>query len=359
MKKFIAAAAGLMLAGTMVSTAFATVEVSGDSRARYYFQDNYVDLMDSTDNFGHARVRMTVRGTTESGAYAEARLKWNLGRLSGGEKAALDFDHAYLSVPMGAFTFQGGNIPTHITAMVDDDVNRDAFVLNYAQDMHSVDVIYEFAGDDASGEDNDSFNYIARYEYNNDGMEFVVGALFTDPAGADGDYVAAVHFGHDLGNMSYSFDYAMVGEDITGTKDTGHMGYMTFGVPTGEAGSVTFIAGFTKDGAVMDVPVGFTMIGGDTMVTPEGTANVGALNGAAVDTWFAGISASYSVSEKVGLDMTAAYADMDVSTGWELGAKYNYKIADGVKTYVQLGYMNLEEMDDAQFGAGWGIEVAF
>ncbi len=377
MKKFIAAAAGLMLAGTMVSTAFANVEVSGDSRVRYYYQDNY-DLMDGTDNYAHARVRMTVKGSTESGAYAKARLKWDVSRLSDGENAALKFDLAYLSVPMGPVTFMGGRLPTHVTAMVEDDVTRDAFVLNYAREMHSLDFIYEFAGDDGSGDDEDSFNYIARYEFSNDGLQFVIGAMYTDPAGADGDYVATMRFAHDLGTMSYSFDYAIVGEDLAGGEDDGHMGYMTIGVPTGEAGSVSFIAGFTKDGAVMDVPIGFTMIGGDTMVTPGATANVGALGDfylgkelndegqmvdvygtLLVDTWFAGISASYSVSEKVSLDMTAAYADMDVATAWEVGAKYNYAIADGVKTYVQLGYLDVDELDDPLFGAGWGIEVAF
>ena len=115
--------------------------------------------------------------------------------------------------------------------------------------------------------------------------------------------------------------YAIRSYYVTGTDSDGHMGYATVGIPTGEAGSITFVAGMTKDGAVMDVPVGFTMIAGDMTITPGATSQVGVLQGIVastdadgvttygdmlVDTWFAGIIAGYTVSEKSDLRLTAA-----------------------------------------------------
>ncbi len=383
MKKIIATAAGLMLTGAMVSTAVADIEFGGDSRVRYYYLANYANLMDSDDTHAHSRVRLKMKGTTESGAYAKARLKWNVDPM-GGDSAGLKFDYAYLGVPMGDFEFQGGHIPTHVTTMVEDDVDRESFIVSYSDEVNNFSFIYEFAEDDDSPDNEDGYNYIARYEMDNDGVNFVTGVIFSDPAEGDSGVTVAAAFAHDLGGVSYSIDYAFVDDAITGTGNNGHMGYATVSVPTGAAGSVSFIAGMTKDGAMMDAPVGFTMIGGDTAVTPGATANVGAIQeivigqeqdeegnlvdvvGAIpVDTWFAGISASYEVSEKSSIGMTAAYADMEEVDGnadfsaWEVGFNYTYAIAEDVETFVQLGYMDIDEAEDSQFGFAWGLDVSF
>jgi hypothetical protein len=387
MKKFIAAAAGLMLAGTMVSTACAAVEVNGDARLRYYYQDNYVHLADSDDNHASTRVRVAFKGTTESGAYAKARVKFNADPLSGEENNALKMDYGFISVPVGAVTVQAGNIPTHITAMINNDTDHDAIQAVYADDMNNFVFMYSFDGDDIDGiegNDSDSFSYIGRYELTNDMINVVVAAVYADPADGDSGGTYTVRLAQDLGAVSYSVDYAFVESSITGTDSDGHMGYATVGVPTGEAGSLTFVAGMTVDGATMDVPVGFTMIAGDKTITPGVTSQVGVLQDIVattttdddgvttttysdmlVDTWFAGIVASYAVSEKSSLTMTAAYADMDQTDGdfstsaFEVGANYAYTIAEGVSCFVELGFMDVDEVEDSQFGAAFGMDVKF
>lgn len=393
MKKFIAAAAGLMLAGTMVSTACAAVEVNGDARLRYYYQDNYVNLADSNDNHASTRVRVAFKGTTESGAYAKARVKFNADTLSGEENNDLVMDYGYISVPVGMVTIQAGNIPTHITAMINNDTDHDAIQAVYADDMNSFVFQYSFDGDDVdgiAGADSDSYSYIGRYELTNDMINVVAAAIYTDAAGADAAGQYTIRIAQDLGMVKYSLDYAFVESDLTGTGSDGHMGYATVAVPTGEMGSITFVGGMTQDGAVMDVPVGFTMIAGDKTITPGVTSQVGQLaltdqvigmdeaTGEAIlgdvtvamDTWFAGIVANYTVSEKSSITMTAAYADMDQNivvpggpdysgSAFEVGANYAYTIADGVSCFVELGYLDAEVADDSQFGAAFGMDIAF
>lgn len=370
MKKFIAAAAGLMLAGTMVSTACAAVEVSGDARLRYYFQQNYINLADSDDNHASTRVRTVFKGTTESGAYAKARLKFNADRLSGEEGNNLVMDYGYISVPVGVVTVQAGNIPTHLTAMINNDTDHDAIQAVYADDMNSFVFMWSFDADDSSADDNDSYSYIGRYELTNDMINVVAVVDYMDPADASSGGIYSARIAQDLGVVSYSVDYAFVQSELTGSGDDGHMGYVTVGVPTGEAGALTFVAGMTKDGAVMDVPVGFTMIAGDKTITPGATANVGqiALSDETIlmDTWFAGIVAGYTVTEKSSITMTAAYADMEQvndggfdTSAWEVGANYAYTIADGVSCFVEVGYMDVDELDDEQFGAAFGMDLSF
>lgn len=385
MKKFIAAAAGLMLAGTMVSTACAAVSVSGDARLRWYYQDNYVNLASSDDNHTNSRVRMVVKGDTESGAYAKARMKWNTADWNGGDNRALAFDYAYFGIPMGPVAFQAGSIPTHVTAMVENDETRDGLRLAYADDMNNVTFLYDNFSEndqDLGNSDQDSARYSVRYELTNDMINVVAAGLYyNDETDADmTGFIGTVRVAQDFGAVSYSVDYAYVEEELTGNTDAGHMAYGVVSVPTGEAGSVAFVAGITADGAVMDIPVGFTMIGGDQHLTPSATSNVGRLTltdgvrdedgnvayaDIAVDTWFAGIKASYQVSEKTTIKGTAAYADMETPDGsfstsaWEIGGQVNYAISASSSIYGTLGYLDVDEMEDNQFGAGVGIDVSF
>ena len=390
MKKFIAAAAGLMLAGTMVSTACAAVSVSGDARVRYYYQENYVNLADSDDGHFNSRVRAVIKGDTESGAFAKARMKFNTADWNDGDSRNLGMDYAYFGIPMGPVVFTAGSIPTHITALVEDDSTRDGLRLSYSDDMNSVKFLYDNLGENDAGLgtfDEDTNRYSVRYELTNDMINVVAAGLYTnDETDADkSGFVGTVRVAQDFGAVSYSVDYAYVEEDLTANADAGHMGYGVVAVPTGEAGSVAFVAGFTLDGAVMDIPVGFTMIGGDTHLTPNALSHIGEINfveeptgeiddeGKAVyvdnsmivDTWFAGLKASYQVSEKTTIKGTAAYADMETPNGefsssaWEIGGQVTYAISASSSIYGTLGYLDIDELDDKQFGAGFGLDVKF
>lgn len=389
MKKFIAAAAGLMLAGTMTATAFAAVEATGDARVRYYYQDNYVNLMDSDDAHWNSRVRVKFKGTTESGAYAQARVNFHVSDWNG-SNGDLGFDHAYLGVPMGPVVVEGGNIPTHLTAMLLNDSDLDSLQVKYADDMNNLVLVYHQISENdqtVGSTDEDAAGYWARYELTNDMINVVaVAGYINDETDADqSGFTGTIRVAQDFGAVFYSVDYAYVEEDLTGTVDAGHMAYAVLGIPTGEAGSISFVGALTDGGAVMDAPIGFTMLAGDQQITPSATGNLGQLafvdvesgvdlvtgetlyeNGSAtVDTWALGLKASYQVGEKSTLSGTAAYANMENedagidTSAWEIGAKYAYALAADTTLSVQLGYMDIDEFEDSQFGAGVNLDIKF
>ena len=116
MKKVIAAAAGLMLVGTMVGSASAAVSFSGDARARGLYQSNY-DVGQSTaddetgavtrnnekDNRFTSRFRLQARAEAAGGAYAIGRADIGNGVWDGGASGTADVgaSKAYIGVPMG------------------------------------------------------------------------------------------------------------------------------------------------------------------------------------------------------------------------------------------------------------------
>ena len=124
MKKVIAAAAGLMLVGTMVGSASAAVTFSGDARVRAYYQTDYdfgrtaegVRTNEKEQSWS-SRVRVVVRAESKGGAYARARIRmadttWDGTNQTRDRGAGTNsyVDYAYIGVPMGQFLFQGGTL---------------------------------------------------------------------------------------------------------------------------------------------------------------------------------------------------------------------------------------------------------
>ena len=78
MKKIIATTAALMLLGTVASTASAaTINFSGDARARFYYKDNYAftATQGSEESYWQSRVRLVFKIETKGGAYAVGRFR--------------------------------------------------------------------------------------------------------------------------------------------------------------------------------------------------------------------------------------------------------------------------------------------
>ena len=82
MKKIIAASAGLLLAGSMVSAASAAVTFTGDARERLTLQRDY-DFNDKTNDFNAGRVRLVVNADTKGGATASVRMRFADGVYDG------------------------------------------------------------------------------------------------------------------------------------------------------------------------------------------------------------------------------------------------------------------------------------
>ena len=163
MKKLIVAAAGLMLAGAMVSTASADAGVSftGDARTRAFYQQDY-NFIDSDTSNWNSRVRLKMKAESKGGAWAIARVRMADAKWDGAQdqtKATAQgsniyTDYAYMGTPIadGPVSIEGGLMPFNITTWSIWDIRTDAANVAYKSDMttatffyHKVDEVDEAA----------------------------------------------------------------------------------------------------------------------------------------------------------------------------------------------------------------------
>jgi len=182
MKKVIAAAAGLMLVGTMVGSASADVSFGGDARARGYYQQNKdfgqttvdeetgaVTRNNEQQNFINSRVRIQARATAPGGAYAVGRALYGAATWDGGNSGTADIgaDKAYIGVPMGMTLLQAGRLPTDLlrsTSFFEQDITRDGLQFDVmATDMATIGlwyfIAYEASANGDLVDDNDVSDY--------------------------------------------------------------------------------------------------------------------------------------------------------------------------------------------------------
>ncbi len=149
MKKVIAAAAGLMLVGTMVGSASAAVSFGGDARVRAFYQTNKdfgstttdeetgaVSRVNEKDNKIQSRVRIQARATAAGGAYAVGRADYGNGTWDGGNSntSNVSASKAYIGVPMGMALFEGGRMGMNLlnnTKFLFEDVTSDGALLKF------------------------------------------------------------------------------------------------------------------------------------------------------------------------------------------------------------------------------------
>ena len=181
MKKLIAAAAGLMLVGTMVGSAAAAVTFGGDARVRWFYEEN-ADGTEATakDEKFSSRVRVKVNADAKGGAYARARIRmtdtsWDGTRNTRNRGAASNsyVDYAYIGVPMGPVTFEGGLMPVNLTKFTLWDARADQFIVKWANDMTNLEFWFqktlevETSADPAFNDltdDNDTNNYFLKWD---------------------------------------------------------------------------------------------------------------------------------------------------------------------------------------------------
>jgi hypothetical protein len=381
MKKLIAAAAGLLIAGTMVSSAVADVTISGDARVRAIYLDNY-DLNSEDDSDWNSRVRLTFKGSMESGVTAVVRMKAD---VSTWDEAApgdnVEFDRAYFTVPLGNnVTVIAGMQPITITSMVLDDIDYDALAFAWAEDNHQLVGFFSRVEDD--GYDNNINLYAVRYQGTYDQFGIVAAAMYVDNDMTDeaSGFGATVRLTMDLGMFAVSADYAFIEAeanmsvlDVYGgisysDDEDAHMGYVTAAFAMDEQFSFTGVAGFTER-AVMDNSVGFIMIGGDTMISAVG--NVGAFDGDVMDTTFVGVIGDMTVNEKTSLRGVLAYADLQDDSGssavdgdvFEISGQLAYAVNADTTFTVQAGWANIEvaeaDIDEDVLGIAAELAIKF
>ncbi len=365
MKKVIVAAAGLMLAGVMTSTAFADVSFSGDARARFKYLDEYAGSS-SKNSFFDSRARLAFVGETKGGAYVKARFKLANGKWDGtnitrgSHSHNISVDYAYLGVPLGAVTVEAGAYDdrgiTPFTIFADD---ADTLQAIYSVDNTKLTAFLDVVAEDASANNNDdvmAFGLVLDQGFSSCGL--VAGVMYQHNPNTGGQegLVAGLDVTGTVGEMTLSGGLGYMESDYQMSSDDGYGLWARLDAPMGAA-TVSVIAGATFEGYTPDwgefdafyVLGDYYMISNGDMIGDGGDALWGVLRGA------------YKASEKLSLSAQVGYADMDYASdnkAFEIGARALYNVMDGVRLQAMLGYANYDEGSDP-LGFGLELKVSF
>jgi hypothetical protein len=385
MKKVIAAAAGLMLVGTMAATASADVSFGGDARARFLYQENKDFGGFSVDEDGirsrenqkenkvTSRFRLQARGTTAGGAYAVGRILMGDGTWDGGNSGTKDsfVDKAYIGVPMGAATLEAGRLYYDLlktTKFFEQDKGVDGAKLHFkVSDMATIGLWYfldyEAFQNDDKVDDNDQARYgiYADLKFAGDwgtrlGVVYNDDQVDTDGRDDDGAY-GGIEFAGPGGPLAISGALAF---DDRGEGDTGYGGFVQGGMKFG-ATSVALNVGFTDKFFTTDGDFGFIMLGGGSAISAYTIGSEGESN------WWIGAPMSFAVSEALTLKGALAYMDMDLfGEGFEISGGATYQISDGANVEFLIGYIGYSQGDereideeDSPFAMGLTFNVKF
>ena len=396
MKKIIAAAAGLMLVGTMATAAFADPGVTwkGNARVRYYYQDNY-NLVDSKDTHWASRVRLEFKAEAKGGAYAVGRFRladsqWDGTQKTakGGESTNLRVDKGYIGVPMGPIVVEGGmgynTLPAFFRADIDTDFLRAKYasdtttVLGFFEkwdeynDVTVVDPVTKLSGvvKEAASEDDDIDLYGVHVIQKFGGAWTATGTLVladnqqlldnqravSDGFGADVNLVGAA------GEIGIAAELAYKEADLQGTVDDGIGGYAGVNIPLGAA-SVSTTIGFTKDGYVgsADFCPDDGIYNPLIMLSGYSPISTGILIGAGGDTVWGNIAPRFQATEQLSFMAEVTYADIDdIDTSVvEVGGKASYAVSDGAVLHAYVGYLDVENAEENPMGVGLSLEISY
>ncbi len=383
MKKVIAVAAGLMLTGALVSTASAAVSFSGDARVRGYLQSDYdfgrtVPIVEGTEfprtrtnenqNLLNSRVRVKIDADAKGGSYVRSRIKIGDGTFGAvpNSKTAVSTDYAYIGVPMGPITIEGGRMPAHITLFFVNDDRHDMVVAKWQNDMTDVQFWYRSVFESLDNvDDNDVIGYygLLRQKFGGDWGMTLAGAYIDDQRASDlSGFTGTAHVDGPAGPISLAAEFAYQEGDLAASDDDGYGGYLEAGMDFG-ATSVSLNGGWAQDGFAANGDFGFIMLGGGSSITPGAVSNFGFFNDdIANTTWFGG-KAAFKASEAMTLTGILAYGDFeDAGDGFEISGKLAYGISDGAKITWDIGYLAWSSdtiNEESPFGTALTLEVAF
>ena len=384
MKKVIAVAAGLMLTGALVTTASAAVSFSGDARVRGYLQNDYdfgrtVPVVEGTEfprtrtnetqNLINSRYRVKIDADAKGGSYVRSRIKIGDGTHGAvpNTKTAVSTDYAYIGVPMGPITVEGGRMPAHITLFFVNDDRHDMVVAKWQNDMTDAQFWYRTVFESGDNlDDNDIMGYygLLRQKFAGDWGMTLAGAYIDDQSVDDlSGFTGTIHAGGPAGPVTLAAEFAYQNSDLTLlSNDDGYGGYIEAGMDFG-ATSVTLNGGWAQDGFAANGDFGWIMLGGGSSITPGPTSNFGEFDGAISDTtWFGG-KVGFKASEALTLTGILAYAQFDEQgDGFEISGKAAYGISDGAKITWDIGYLSWSSdtvNEESPFGTALTLEVAF
>ncbi len=372
MKKFIAAAAGLLLTGALVTTASAAVSFSGDARLRGYYEKDYdfgaVPATNEKKVFTNSRYRVKVHADAAGGAYVRARIKISDGThgTDPSSKTGVTSDYMYLGVPMGPVTIEGGRMPANVTTFFLWDRRYDMVVGKWSNEMTAIEVWYNKlleSGDLIDDNDITGFYGLLRQKFAGDWGLTLAGAYVVNDVEDDMDgFTGTVEVSGPAGPVSLTAAFAYQEAELGGSDDDGYGGYIQGGMNFG-ATTVTLNGGWAQDGYAADDDFGFIMIGGASSITPGGPFET--LGGGGDTTWFGG-TVGFKASEALSLTGILAYATIDdVGDGFEISGRAKYMISDGASVQWDIGYLNWSDDADSgddeesPFGTALTFEISF
>ena len=176
MKKIIAASAGLLLVGSMVSAAHADVTFTGDARERFLMEGNYQTNGGSApsnmawnknggeNDIDYGRIRLGIDATTKGGAFMSARLILEYNQYASESGAPISpggtnnpqvgvngnynnntplTDFAYIGIPIGPVTITAGRMPDFSSVWFRYDKRLDGIAATYATKTTSVSFMFD------------------------------------------------------------------------------------------------------------------------------------------------------------------------------------------------------------------------
>ncbi len=385
MKKIIAAAAGLMLAGTMAVTATATeterpqLTIKGDARTRLHLQRDFLNGKETND-FISSRIRVTSKYKAKGGAYAIIRARfadatWDGTKSTGNqtEKTNFKIDKAWIGVPVGPVTIEGGYTPTTVTRFTHFDERDDRLSFTYKNEGTVLKGFYdkdmEFTGDATIDYDDDEDKNTYGLQLNQDlGEEWKLVALAAyqddETPVDDGGFIASVSgFGKIAGlgaeiEVMFVEDGAMWGDTIAAGDDAWGGQFSL----SGKAGDVAMKGslGFTDNGFKADQDFGYLMIGSYSPIT--NVTNIGQGG----DTIWAGFTAGFKVSDKTKITGNLVYLDVDGSvyeSFLEVSGQVTYSVSEGASLSAGLGLVETDTAanydQDTAIGAFGTMDITF
>lgn len=380
MKKIIAAAAGLMLVGSVVS-ASAAIEFSGDARARYEFHDNYQGD-DANDDQWNNRVRLKIKGTTAGGSWAKFQM--TMGNSPWGSNDIQDtaatikpnVDYAFVGVPMGCVLLNAGRQPLNLTTTYFNDAAVDNVRVTYASEGTTLIGLYGVYGDDGIDKvtnSNDELYSGVWTQAWNDSWATTLGMTYINlqqTADSDaGGFVGVIAVNGDMGAMDLNFELGYQEEGLAATDakykatnvEDAIGAYLAVGYDISEEFKLTGVAAYAQEGFVFDAPVGFMMLGGDSQLT----INDHALSAYGDDDlYLIGLKGAYQATADLGFSFNLGYVDFGTEDdAFEVSAQAAYAINDGTMIYGRTGYVSQDNMsggaEDDAFGFGVSLELSF
>jgi hypothetical protein len=367
-----------MLVGAMVGSASAAVSLSGDARARGYYETNY-DLglknadgertFEKEQSFS-SRVRIKFNADAKGGAFARARVRmadatWDGTKQTRNKGAGTNsyVDYAYIGVPMGPTVLEAGLMNYDITKFYSWDNRADQARLTWKNDKTTLQGWYQVNMESPDKvDDNDITTWIGVWDqkFAGDWGVTVLGAYVDDATPADmSGFTGTIQVAGAAGPVKLEGALAYVDSDITGDTDDGYGAYIAGTFDVGAA-AITLNTGFTQDGYAADNDFGFIMIGGASSITPGLFDNGNKGIGSTADTWWIGGTAAFKVSEDLSVKGNLVYADLkDFANAFEISGSLVYAISDGANFVWDIGYLGLNADNDLDTDNPFGTAVTF